>query len=391
MAHFFQLQGKMDEVSRQFFAMTQAASDHLDWEVQAVIRVQSFYRASKVRKAWHSVVGAALLMQRVIRGMLARARTKALRFDRNRRLNSLFFHHCAAVIQKFFRGMWSRRHLHDYHGRKRYLQTVEKRGDWTTQYLQKEHQVKIAKAKSEEEQQMRQEFDNLAGELHHLVSTKCIPGVYNPPYNDMLPRAFEKPIEQHLRDSCRIQLPRSIRRPRHKVILRSVSPRMHPAMGPTQAEVQAGAEPGGPPQALPDRNPHKSRSASVGRMQKIQGPFRSKEQIEVANVKATTIFRTVQCSSPYDAMEHDRKMQDRLSKLTRIVPADFKAPGLPPEKPPPSSVHASVPYRERPVEFRSDYTELPQIRDKPPFFTALPRDRHFEDYNEQPLLPSGHI
>jgi hypothetical protein len=28
------------------------------------------------------------------------------------------------------------------------------------------------------------------------------PGVYNPPYSDLLPRAFEKPIEEHLRDAC---------------------------------------------------------------------------------------------------------------------------------------------------------------------------------------------
>ena len=32
----------------------------------------------------------------------------------------------------------------------------------------------------QEESDMRREFDNLAGELHHLVSTKSIAGVYNP-------------------------------------------------------------------------------------------------------------------------------------------------------------------------------------------------------------------
>ena len=33
------------------------------------------------------------------------------------------------------------------------------------------------------------------------------PGVYNPPYNDLLPKAFEKPIEDHLRDACRAPSP----------------------------------------------------------------------------------------------------------------------------------------------------------------------------------------
>lgn len=396
MAHYFELQSKMDEVARNFFDLTQDASDSLAMEVAAVTKVQSVYRASKTRNAWHAVIGAALLVQRVARGWIARSRTKSIRILRNQQLTSRFFMHCAAVIQKFFRGWWSRKHLHDYHGRKKYLHTIEKRGDWTSEYLAEEHKEKLAVAKMEEEEKMRQEFNNLAGELHHLVSTKTIPGVYNPPYNDALPRAFEKPIEQHLRDSLCVQVPKSLRRPRHKVVMEDVSATGYPygaQVGSSQAEVYRGGQgvPGQAPQELPERNPHHSRTASTGKMQKIQGPFRSREQIEVANTKAALLYRSVQASSPYDAVDHDRKMQDRLSKLTRVSPIDFMAPGAPVEKPPPSSVHASVPYRDRPVELRNDYLELPKIRDKPPFFTALPNNKHFADYSEQPLLPNGHI
>lgn len=384
MSHFFLLRNRLDEVGQLYFGLAQAASDNLATEVAAVTKVQSVFRASKVRQGWHAVLASTHLIQRVLRGWLARVQTKALRAARKGRELARFFHRCAATIQRFVRGWWSRRHLHDFHGRKTYLRKVERRGAWTTEYLQREHQLKLSEAKAEEEQQMRREFDNLAGELHHLVSTKTIAGVYNPPYNDALPRAFEKPIEQHLRDSCRVQLPKSLRRPRHRVAIASASPRSFRAL-------EHEAEPPGPPQELPDRLPPKSRSASVGRMQRIQGPFRSREQIEVANAKANNIFRTVQSSVPYNAAEHDRRMQQRLEKLTRLSPIDFMAPGVPPARPPPSSVHASVPYRERPVEMRSDFAELPKIRDKPPFFTALPRDRHFEDYQEQHLLPSGHI
>ena len=31
---------------------------------------------------------------------------------------------------------------------------------------------------------------------------RSVGGVYNPPYSDLLPRAFEKPIEEHLREAC---------------------------------------------------------------------------------------------------------------------------------------------------------------------------------------------
>lgn len=325
----------------------------------------------------------ALLVQRLSRGWLARVRTRALRLERTKALNTVFFEHCASVIQKFFRGWWSRRYLHDYYGRKGYLEKVAKRGDYTKEYLRRYNATKVAEAKAEEESQMRNEFDNLAGELHHLVSTKSIAGVYNPPYNDILPKAFEKPIEQHLRDSCRVRLPKSLRRPRH----RSSPHGSGGAAYPPQMEYPIA----GPPQELPDRAPHQSRSASVGRMQKVQGPFRNKEQVEVANAKASTTFRSLQAAAPYDAVSKNAKMQTRLDKLTRVSPVDFMAPGLPPATRIPSSVHAAAPYRDRPAELRSDYTELPKIRDKPPFFTALARDRHFHDYQEQELLPHGAV
>merc|ERR1719478_1638902 len=82
-----------------------------------------------------------------------------------------------------------------------------------------------------------------------------------------------------------------------------------------------------PPQDLPDRAPHHSRSASVGRMQKIQGPFKSREQIDIANAKANNLFRSCQSASPYYAVEHQEKLDARLSKLTRVAPVDFNPVG----------------------------------------------------------------
>mmetsp|Transcript_60708 Transcript_60708/g.198745 ORF Transcript_60708/g.198745 Transcript_60708/m.198745 type:complete len:383 (+) Transcript_60708:87-1235(+) len=382
MAHFFSLKGRMDEVAKEYFAMTQHASDNLAREHAAVISVQSFYRATRVRKTWHATQRGTMLIQRVIRGSLARVRTRMRRADRKRRLNAHFFEHCAGVIQKYFRGWRSRRHLHHFHGRKRYLERIEQRGEHTKEWLHDYHSKKLTEAKREEEERTRQEFDNLAGELHHLVSTKAIAGVYNPPYNDVLPQAFEKPIEQHLRDSCKVTLPKSLRRPRHRIAIdASCSPR-----GGSNRDMGVG-----PPQDLPARVPHHSRSASVGRLQKIQGPFRSKEQLEVSGAKAVQLHRTIQSSGYYDLGPEDRKMQQRLDKLTRVSPIDFVAPGLPREKPQPSSVHIGVPHREKPSELRGDYSELPKIRDKPPFFTAMPHDKHFAEYGEQSLIPSGHV
>lgn len=383
----------MDDVARDYYQRTQAANDRLAREHAAVISVQSFYRATRIRNTMHAILHGTRRIQRVIRGFLARGRARAMREDRTRHLQLQFFHHCQTVIAKFFRSWRSRKHLHDFYGRKQYLATIEQRGEYTKDWLRKMHQDKLEEAKRVEEDQMRGEFDNLAGDLHHLVSTKTVPGVYNPPYNDILPAAFGKPIEQHLRDSSKVVLPTSLRRPRHREAIAN-SASMGAQLGRSHREMQAThrSEEFGPPQDLAMRTPREySRTASVGRMQKIQGPFRSREQVEVANAKAVQLHRSIQASTPYELPDEDRRMQEKISKLTRVSPIDFAAPGLPYEKPPPSSVHTGLPFKDRPVELRGDYTELPKIRDKPPFFTALPVGRHFAEYHEQPLLPSGHV
>jgi hypothetical protein len=394
MAHYFKLHDLMDAATREFFEMTQAASDSRPQELRSATMIQSVWRASQVRGRWHSVVHATVLVQRVGRGWLARARTQMMRDANRRRLNLRFHSHCATVVQKFYRGWWSRRNLHDFYGRKDYLAKVERRGEYTVEYLAKERQQKTMEAKAQEEEQMRHEFDNLAGELHHLVSTKTIAGVYNPPYSDMLPSAFDRPIEQHLRDCCTVQVPRSLRRPKHKVL--SASPRHDPgagANGITQAEVRAlSGGKYGPPQELADRKANQaSRSANVGRMQKIQGPFRSREQIETANAKAHTIYGSIQAGTSYHVVEDDMKMHRRLDKLTNVSPIDFMAPGLPRQMAPPTSVHVNLPQNDRPMEMRSDYLELPKIRDKPPFFTAMSGGKPFAEYADTSLLPSGHV
>ena len=47
----------------------------------------------------------------------------------------------------------------------------------------------------------RTEFSELAGNLHHLTSTRAVPGVYNPPYSAIKPQAFNVDIETHLKST----------------------------------------------------------------------------------------------------------------------------------------------------------------------------------------------
>jgi len=395
MAEFYALQCRLDEIPDEFFKAIQLASNQRQAETAAVVRIQSTFRGSVVRVFYHQVKESTLTIQRLIRGKLGRIKTAAARLQRVRHQNLLFFHHCSTVIQKFFRGYRSRKDFHDYYARKEFLKKVGVRGERTNKFLQVNFEEKLQVSREQEEHDTRKEFDDLAGQLHHLVSTRTIPGVYNPPYSDVLPRAFDKPIEQHLRDALQVQLPTSLRRPKLKLD-RSMSPRgpngyrpgnWSEVHGMTRLDEQTNAQ---PPQNLPQRMRLCSRTANAGRLQPVQGPFRSKHQIEVANAKAFNTFHTVQSSAPYSALDEDRKMHAKLEKLTRIAPNDFVnrhvEPGI--TKP---SVHAETQFRDKPLEFRGEYLELPKIRDKPPFFCALPRDKSFQDYGEQDYLPHSSV
>ena len=47
----------------------------------------------------------------------------------NRALRKAYFNAMATVIQRWWRGFYSRKHIHDYYARKRYLKQVKERND----------------------------------------------------------------------------------------------------------------------------------------------------------------------------------------------------------------------------------------------------------------------
>jgi len=402
MTHFFQMRDQIDGAIAEYFSMVQQASNKRSDETDKVIKIQKVFRGSQVRKFWYSQRAGAKMIQRLVRGWLGRTRAETMRLEKRRCLHALFFHHCALIIQKHWVGFASRRKLHDYYGRKRYLETVGKRGEWTVEYLKRDHQAKLEQAKAGEVEKMRDDFDNIAGELHHLVSTRSIAGVYNPPYSDMLPSAFDKNIEQHLRDSCRIEVPRSLRRPRHRAAIAAASASPAPRRRVTAETAETSEADATTPalQASASTRRHSgntARSASTSRLrqqqqqgqQGPQGPFRTREQVESSHANANVTFGSIQADGRYDAVDTDQRMQERLSKMTRASPTEFVTCAKASERPPPASVHTGIPFRNRPVEMREDYVELPKIRDKPPFFTALPRDKQFTAYREQPPALHG--
>ena len=100
-----------------------------------------------------------------------------------------------------YRGFYSRKYEHDFYARKKYLQHVETKNDEVRRNLDDHHKKSAQEEQKRQEQSARTEFAELAGNLHHLTSTKAVPGVYNPPYSHLKPQAFNVDIETHLKST----------------------------------------------------------------------------------------------------------------------------------------------------------------------------------------------
>ena len=100
-----------------------------------------------------------------------------------------------------YRGYYSRKYEHDFYARKQYLAHVAHKNEEVRQLLD-QHNLEQAKSEQiRQEECARTEFSELAQNLHHLSSTKAIPGVYNPPYSQLKPQAFNVDIETHLKST----------------------------------------------------------------------------------------------------------------------------------------------------------------------------------------------
>ena len=91
---------------------------------------------------------------------------------------ALMFDYAASVIQRIFRGYHSRKYNHDFYARKKYLLHIQRKNEHRLERMQQYHMRLAAEHLKTQEETARQEFYKLASSLHHLTSTKAIPGVY---------------------------------------------------------------------------------------------------------------------------------------------------------------------------------------------------------------------
>mmetsp|Transcript_9264 Transcript_9264/g.27168 ORF Transcript_9264/g.27168 Transcript_9264/m.27168 type:complete len:486 (-) Transcript_9264:1649-3106(-) len=178
MATYWKLYQARPAVFAELDALLEDADANRAVENGAALKFQCLFRGWRVR-VWHAgLKAAAETIERVSRGMLGRR--KALREeDVKRRQQSLaVYHYFCALIQRSFRGFYSRRYRHDFHARKAYLKSVIATGETLRQKMDAALAEQQANELAEAEERRRTKFTKVASKLHHLCSTKAIPGIY---------------------------------------------------------------------------------------------------------------------------------------------------------------------------------------------------------------------
>ncbi|CDW79153.1 iq calmodulin-binding motif family protein [Stylonychia lemnae] len=197
-----QRQARKQEVIDSYYEALIETEKYREKEKQAAIDIQKNWRMLKVKWHYQTILKSCRLIQRVFQGYSKGRKVFFRKQESDKRQKQLaFFHEMAKIVQKYYRGYYSRKYEHDFYARKNYLNHVQEKNEEVRKKLEDYQKTLSLEEQKRQEATARTEFAELAGNLHHLCSTKAIPGVYNAPYAMVKPQAFNVEIETHLRST----------------------------------------------------------------------------------------------------------------------------------------------------------------------------------------------
>ncbi|DBA66376.1 TPA: spermatogenesis-associated protein 17 [Trebouxia sp. C0005] len=204
MAALIRLRQRVHEVDAEYFLLQRAAEAAKQQELPAAVLIQAVVRGHLLRKRLHILEGRAVRIQSCWRGYAARQQFKAERTKANTLLREAYFDAQATHIQRWFRGFWSRKYIHNFLQRKAYLAAVADSNARMRALAEQQLQASICAIKEQEEQAAMARFQKQSSKLHHLLSTSTVAGIYRSPYQALtntVPVLEKIPLEDQIRAS----------------------------------------------------------------------------------------------------------------------------------------------------------------------------------------------
>lgn len=193
---------------QKFFKLSRQCSDAFADETAAVVLLQRMWRGYNARKYVGILHFNSTEIKRVWRGYKGR---QAARLQRQRQLTNAekaYYDIMATQIQKCYRGRLSRKQKQDFYRRKKYVDHVTRQSHALASDIDQNIGNLKQMLQEQEEEAKSREFVKATGDLHHLVGTKQIPGVFSSPYGEeFATTAYGLNLEAQIRDnvSAKIQ------------------------------------------------------------------------------------------------------------------------------------------------------------------------------------------
>ncbi|KAL9959002.1 hypothetical protein ACROYT_G036083 [Oculina patagonica] len=213
MATFVALMESRRKVVEQLYEEKRDAEEQRNREFQAALKIQCWFRGTKVRAYLKFLHFCATTIQRHFRGHKGREIYRRLVQENLAKMRIDFYNRQATIIQKFWRGFYIRKYVYNYYSRKKYLEGVVTKNEIVRKELDE------FAIKSRQEKELKKDLEEKltkqtkARKTHYLISTHQIPGVYNSPFYPPQPSAKEielrnaRPLSHRSRRKLRSQLP----------------------------------------------------------------------------------------------------------------------------------------------------------------------------------------
>ncbi|CAJ1048935.1 spermatogenesis-associated protein 17 isoform X1 [Xyrichtys novacula] len=195
MAELMKIETQVELFIEEILHRHNQAEENRKRENQAAIRIQSWFRACRVRAYLSHLHKKAVIIQKIWRGFTARARFRQMVKEAYFIMKMNFYEEMAVRIQRRWRGFFVRKYTHNFYARKRYLRGVLVNNEFVRRDLDELEELQRREKNCLELVKEQTAKVYLAHRSHHLLSTKQCPGVFNPPFKPA-PHEMEQLLRQ---------------------------------------------------------------------------------------------------------------------------------------------------------------------------------------------------
>ncbi|XP_044201933.1 spermatogenesis-associated protein 17 isoform X1 [Thunnus albacares] len=182
MAELLKLRSEVEDFQKEHFYRNSLAEENREGDNQAATQIQSWFRACKVRAYLSHLHKKAVIIQKIWRGFTARARFRQMVKAAYFIMKMNFYEEMAVRIQRRWRGFFVRKYIHNFYARKSYLQGLSMKNKLVRRELDELEELQKRERYCQEMVKEQTAKVYQAHRLHHLLSTKQCPGVFNSPF-----------------------------------------------------------------------------------------------------------------------------------------------------------------------------------------------------------------